>query len=81
MVQYRVFSRGQKDKTRRTKLVDYEGPDEITVNLLEAKHTLWMHEPNHFWEPARKLKVDWNGPLERAIACYLHLNQSPIRDA
>lgn len=48
-MRYQVKERGENDRIRRAKIFDFQGPDDETVNVLNANVNLWTAYPESFW--------------------------------
>jgi hypothetical protein len=49
MVPYRVTEKGQNEKTRLSKLLQFKGPDSDTTELLNDRYIPWLMDPSSFW--------------------------------
>ncbi|TKX27107.1 hypothetical protein C1H76_0654 [Elsinoe australis] len=47
---HRIQLRAGQDIARRTRLATYTGPDEATIQLLEARRDEWFEDPDQFFQ-------------------------------
>ena len=78
MVDYTVKERGQQDKARFQKLLNFQGPDHDTLSLLEERAADWSLHPLSFWERplggASDAQISLN-PQAQIVSCYLQSNR------
>ena len=71
MVPYRITERGQNETSRRNALLQYDGPDVDTVNLLDDNYEEWTRHPAFFWSNPTPKAVDPNNPQAYIVNQYL----------
>ncbi len=49
LVKYKVMEKGQNERARFAKLLSYQGPDEVTIQLLHSQKLAWLQNPASFW--------------------------------
>lgn len=47
---HRIQLRAGQDIARRMRLAEYTGPDEATIQLLEARREEWFRDPDQFFQ-------------------------------
>jgi hypothetical protein len=78
MVQYRVKKRGANDESRVEKVMQFQGPDPDTVELLRDHHDGWLQNPASFWVRPLPLMITPTDAQEEILSCYL---QTTLDDA
>ncbi|KAK5030185.1 hypothetical protein LTR13_008203 [Exophiala sideris] len=48
-VKYKLTEKGQNERSRFSKLLNYEGPEEATLELLRREKERWFNRPATFW--------------------------------
>ncbi|KAJ9494700.1 hypothetical protein H2202_009776 [Exophiala xenobiotica] len=49
LVKYQLKEKGQNEQLRFAKLLKYEGPDAMTIQLLRSQQGEWVRDPYTFW--------------------------------
>lgn len=70
-IRYSITERGQKEKDRLRKLLDYPGPDGQTLNVLEQHNEEWMKDPSHFWILPLPQNLHSLNPRTQIVGCFL----------
>ena len=71
MVQYQVKERGANDKSRVEKVLQFQGTDPDTLELLRDHHEGWLQNPASFWVRPLPLLIDPTDIQEEILNCYL----------
>lgn len=71
MVQYQVKERGANDKSRVKKVLQFQGTDPDTLELLRVYHEGWLQNPATFWVRPLPLLVDPTDVQEEILCSYL----------
>ena len=71
-VRFQVKEKGLNERRRYEKLLEYQGPDEETVNLLERNHERWLADPAQFWRRPAAPDLSTMDPRAQIIGCFLH---------
>jgi hypothetical protein len=71
MVKYRVQERGHNEKNRLARVLQFQGPDDDTIEVLRNNHQQWLQDPSMFWRRPSLLPVDPSDAQARIIAPFL----------
>jgi arginine deiminase len=77
-VRYSITERGQKEKDRLTKLLEYRGPDEQTINVLDQHKEEWMKDPSHFWILPLPQNLYSLNPRAQIVGCFLEAKDGDV---
>ena len=70
-VMFNVRPKGDQDKIRLAKLLDFQGPDLETVKLLEDHCNLWLQNPRSIWERPSSLNLIHLDPQTQVVGYFL----------
>ncbi|KKY27258.1 hypothetical protein UCRPC4_g01159 [Phaeomoniella chlamydospora] len=75
MVGYSVKERNENDKKRLAKLLDYKGPDDDTLAVLEKHRDQWLRDPYSFWIRPSPRVIESLNPEVYIVGCYLQTHR------
>lgn len=75
MVKYQVRERGQNEKNRLIKVLQFRGPDKDTSDLLRDNHQQWLQDPSMFWRRPPLLSADSSDPQAQIIGPFLQTSR------
>ncbi|KAJ8610788.1 hypothetical protein MRB53_038339 [Persea americana] len=74
---YTINMKGDQDQSRVTKyFLQYKGPDEATVRMVEKHHSQWLRDPDSFWLRPAAPSLTGLSPETQIIGCYLSAKYS-----
>ncbi|KAK5270048.1 hypothetical protein LTR99_008485 [Exophiala xenobiotica] len=71
LVRYKVKERGENDRTRLGKILDFVGPDEDTLHLLSTKISAWTTDPAAFWMRPVPCFLGQIAAPAQIVGCYI----------
>lgn len=71
LVQFRIQPRRQSEESRFEMVLEYQGPDEDTLEFLRSNHSLWLQNPSLFWICPSPALADSFDPQAQIVHRYL----------
>ncbi|KAK4905356.1 hypothetical protein LTR49_025341 [Elasticomyces elasticus] len=67
---YTIKERAANENARFQRMLDFEGPETGTMDLLQAHRDQWISNPSTFWNYASLLGPIGLEPQARIVMCY-----------
>ena len=75
MVHFSVKAKGSRDKARLGKLLELQGPDPETLELLQRGAPGWLKDPEEFWRRPPTFESAYLDPQTEVVGYILQTSQ------
>lgn len=73
-----ISARVERDNNVVSAIMNYQGPDEVTVALLAHNHERWLNDPATFWQEPAPPDLSGLIPYAQIVWCFMARNRSDM---
>jgi hypothetical protein len=74
LVPFQIREKGQDDKARVEIVMQHEGTDAETIEILRLNHNRWLQDPSSFWICPPMMQTGHYDPQAQIVSRYLQTN-------
>ena len=70
-VKYYIKERGENDRNRFAKILDFQEVDQDTLTVLGQNYDNWKEDPESFWIRPKAYRLGLIAPQAQVVGCYI----------